>query len=264
MRKLAAGGVGEDFLQRPWTISSPPGIPLKLLPFLQSSGDFTNLTEALKSTPSLLWHPLILRLIEHLRDVRREHWDDLLGCQARTTLRAVVEAFASGLLRGAWSLKPPPKRPGRKRHDDTFQLLADFESIMKKFAGEFRKGRLRTRKGESRDQWALRVALAFERVWRRSVFSTEVGEPLQRATPDGDSLTLNDLHNEPMNVRDVPAPPRETILRWVKDAHERSRATGRPLRSLLTWRMLAHHSGLSDEQIRGRIDSERRWVKETL
>lgn len=251
MGKLAAGEVE----QRPWTLTSPPGIHPALLPFIQSSGDFTKLAEALESTPSLLRHPVVHGIICHLRAVHMEYWEDHLGYKAMTILRQLVEAAASGLLGGAWSLKPLPGRPGRKAtrpEDIELGLLHDAESLME----SLREENLRKSSTESDAQRTCRVAHIVERVWDRSWLSKKLlpGEP-----KPGQAYDKIDIRWER-----VPLPCSTEILEWVKKAYKQSRTTGRPIRSQLIWKMLGHRYGLTEGQVRGRIDTARAWEKKDM
>jgi len=259
MRKVAAGELSEAELQRKGTLTSAPSMALKLLPFLHSSEDFTKLADALKTTPSLLWHPFAYRIIKHLRDVRSD-----LAPRAQANLCKLVEAIASGLLDGAWSLKPPPKRPGRKAmspEDVEFGLLDESATLMESLRGE----RLPRGKGESEGQRARRVAEIVRLVWERSSLSHEypASEPPEPVRNPGQDYSVEDLFDTPIRWRVVPPPPFEEIVGWVEDAYRQSRATGRPVRSQLVWKMLAHRYGLTENQIRYRIDTAGRYGKET-
>jgi hypothetical protein len=269
MRKLGAGNVPDTDVRRPWTLTSPPGIPPPLLPVLQSSGDFTKLADALRATPTLLYHPLVYVIINHLRNVQRAwtYEDESLADEARTNLREILEAVASGLLGGGiWSLKPPPKRVGRKSvEDSSLELKAAADSLMDLLKEEENR---RRRRNESEDDRAVRVARIVERVWARSQLSTEyLGvEPPAFGKP-GDhrrSLTIDDLLGQHIRWKPVPLPSTEEVVGWVKSAYEQSQTTGRPVRSQLVWKMLAHRYGLGEDQVRGRIDTARAWEKKHM
>lgn len=223
MEKLAAQKATEGDLERLGTASS----------------DFKALAAALMSTPDLLWHPLVHEVIRHLRVVRSSRLlDEYLAQDAQTTLQQLLEAAAAGLLGGgAWSLRPPPKRPGRKAADDVW-LLDDFETIRESLSKET----LRKQSSESDPDWARRVANIVERLWAGSSLSDYLDE------------------TDPLHLKKFPLPASETVASWVQDAQQQKGEDGRAFRDVLCWKMLAHRHSLTEGQVRGRIAKQ---IKET-
>jgi hypothetical protein len=239
--------------------SAPATEREKAVAFLESSDKITKLAEALKTRPSLFWDPTVCRFIQHMREVRRE-WGpyDSLAEDAHNALRQLVEAVASGLLGGKWSLTPQPGRPGRKPsspEDIDFGLLDESRALME----ALRKEKLRKRNSESEAQRASRVAGIVERIWDRSTLSCE-SEPSEADKPE----TIDDLLNRRLSHKTVPLPPPRAVLEWVTNAYKQSRDEGRAVRSQLVWKMLAHRYGLKENQVRYQVDTASRWEKKPM
>jgi hypothetical protein len=177
IRRFAAGEVSQADLQRPWTITSPPGIPPKLRPFLQSSGDFEKLAQALRTTPGLLWHPLVFSTIKYLRQVVRQNYIDNLGdgfdTPAYEHLRKLIEAAAQGMLGKTWSLVSK-KGVGRPRKRGNSELLDDvtrYEDILDLLPD---KEHVKRQRDESFVQWCDRIAPLVREAWEQSSLSWEM------------------------------------------------------------------------------------------
>jgi hypothetical protein len=262
MRGLVSG----EREPRPMTLTFPADLLRELWPFFESQAadwhnnrvcDLAKLAEILKTKPLLLWHPLVLRIIRHLRDVRR-YWstDMTIADGAEMELRTLVEAVASGLLGGTWALKPPgwllkprPRRPGRKRDEyiDAIELeLRDGADYLMK---ALRAGPQRD-KGESEDQYLHRVATLVKRVWAQSPFAQELGDP----EPTDFGVPVDD---QEIRWKEIPPPPGDRIIKWVREAFKHRTETGRSIQSRLTWKMLAYRYELTENQVRWGLDAAR-------
>jgi hypothetical protein len=260
MRLIAAGKLSEVEARPPWKVTSP-AVPREFLPFLQSSGDFPKLAAALKTTPSLLWHPITVRIIGHLREIRG---DEEFSHAAQGTLVRLLEAAVSGLLFraryvlnrvGDWSLTPPRERPGRKARSPEnidLELLHDSGRLMT----SLEQLDLRRQKGESDEERARRVAPLLKQVWEQSPsLSTEyVGS--EKIPGSDDPLAGRLIYKA------VPAPPDSTLITWVKRAYQNSSETGRSARAQLVWKMLAYRYDLKARKVRYEIDVAKAWLKE--
>jgi len=237
------------------------GAPPEFGPFFESGGDLAKLADALKASPNLFWHPMVFRIIRHLKDVEKEFsTSELVEKYTSAELRRLIEASASGLLGGSWglkppgwSLKPPPGRPGRKKHEErdedyleiSYQLLEQADELKKLLtAGSVQRG-----KRESEDQQIHRVTTLVTEAWERS----SVGHYWGRA--DGPGLKIQ--------VKKLPPPPTKEIMKWVRRARERSTETGRSVCSQLVWKILAYRYGLREDQVRGRLDAFRKAIRTT-
>ena len=261
MRQLACG----ELEPRTWTLTFSPKVARELKPLFESQGDFVKLAEALRTRPYLLWHPLVFRIIRHLRDVARYRGTDeddprkidYLNDSAEMHLRTLIEATASGLLGGTWSLKPPgwllkppPGRPGRKKDEyiETMELeLRDEADYLKK---SLQAGLLRSDKQESEDQQIHRVSALVKQVWKQSSLGREIAP-----RPQVLGISVDDME---IRYKEVPPPPAERVINWVRDAFARRTETGRSIESRLTWKMLAYRYELREDQVRGILDAVRK------
>src|SRR5262249_55733617 len=149
--------------------------------------------------------------------------------------------------------RPPPKRPGRKNDEDSNRgLLYEADELK----DSLRPESLKRARGESEKQWADRVANLVKRAWESSTIALELGvQPFNKV--DGSAL-LDDDANRSLCHKEVPPPPVETIVEWIQTASERATETGRSVCSRLIWKMLAYRYGLSEDQVRGRVDAARK------
>ena len=261
MRGLVSG----EREARPMTLTFPPDVLREFWPFFESQAadwnnnrvcDLVKLAEILKTNPLLLWHPLVLRIIRHLRQVRRLSTDEVTRDGAEWDLRRLLEAAVSGLLGEpwglkppGWSLKPPPGRPGRKRDeydeflDDELRVGADY---LKK---SLQAGLRRRNERDSEDQRIRRVAALVKQVWEQSPFASEF---------DRYEIGTDDIDSKDIRFIAVPPPPADRIITWVRKAFDRRTEIGHSIESQLTWRVLAYRYDLSENAVRWRLDAKRR------
>ncbi|MCZ6801701.1 MAG: hypothetical protein O7F12_14570 [Nitrospirae bacterium] len=109
-----------------------------ILPFIQAHGDFEVLGQLLKTHPDLLFHPVVLVLVQYLRGyatgpyvphpAEQEYIDWALKC--------IVEGWVEGVLPGS-TVKPPKKSAGRKidwiEQDRRRQLIKEYHSLLYHF-----------------------------------------------------------------------------------------------------------------------------------
>ena len=237
------------------------GVPPEFGPLVESGGDLAKLADALKASPHLFWHPMVFRIIRHLKDIQKEFpTSELVEQHTSAELRQLIEAFASGLLGGSWglkppgwSLKPPPSRPGRKKNEEKDEDCPEINYELLEKANELKKlltAKLaESGKRESEDQQIHRVTTLVTEVWELS----SVGHYWDFA--DGPGLKVQ--------VKKLPPPPTKEIMKWVRRSFERRTETGRSVCSQLVRKMLAHRYGLREDQVRGRLDAFRKATRAT-
>lgn len=153
-----------------------------------------------------------------------------------------------------WSLKPPPGRPGRKRDeydeslDDELRVGADYlkESLQARL--------LRRAERESENQRIRRVAALVRQVWEKSPFAQGLDDP----QPKELGVSVDDTG---IRWKEIPPPPENEVMKWVREAFERRTETGRSIQSRLTWKMLGYRYELREDQVRGRLEALRKFSR---
>ncbi len=282
-RHLRAGGTikasGTEAVRSQW----PPEVGQRIISWLRA-GEMTQLATFLRENPAVMAHPVVFHQVFHLhrlryhpeeeRDVTElsrsgpEYVLSPAGTRqaAREALQKLTTAWVQGVLGGAWTLKPPPKRRGRKASPDDISfnlwLLDQYEEVLNRLKREH----VRRLKGESDPQWLARLCDVIRETWTDTSFSwTEVPAPPVDPTDRPKILTtrksltfqLEDLGPILTRQKRLPLPPEDRIKKWAEEAIEWA-AEG-PIRDRIAYHLLAYRWDMKANQVRWTVHAARRY-----
>lgn len=235
------------------TIGWSPEALRRITEWLWAGAPADALAKLLADDPVLIGHPFVFRQFLHLRRLRRltDEADLAAGFStnseyvppagtrrgAEQALQKLVEAWVLGALGQGWSVKPPPKRRGRKRTiediTDDFFLLGKYEEVLRRL----RRDPVRQSNGESREQWVARLCDLVQRAWEESGVSRDLDTLDGRII--GTTLPL----------------PTEQAKAWVEEAL--AEAGWATIRDRLAYAMVGYRWELTPDQVRARVRSAR-------